>query len=125
MIGVEVSAIAKIQWNTHLSPKSRVMDRMPKVTMDEPLTPQRPEQSCLFFRSMAEGGTTVTSAPVFNEESAGQSLHWLKIAGDLLVGQDLVTASNWPEHFPTSDKEVDISWRHLQMFNGTSKIIQL
>ena len=49
MIGVKILAMTKIQWNTHLSPKSSVRDRVPKVAMGEPLTAQRTELSCLFF----------------------------------------------------------------------------
>ena len=64
MIGVDVSAMTKIQRNTRRSPKSRVRDRVPKVAMGEPLTARRPEQSCLFLRSVEDGGMTLTSAPV-------------------------------------------------------------
>ena len=64
MIGVRMSAITKIQRNTHLSPKSKFKDRLPKVAMEDPLTVLRPEQSCLFFHFDGKGGMMLTSAPV-------------------------------------------------------------
>ena len=44
MIGVEVSAMTKIQQNTRLRSKSSVRDRVPKVAMEDPLTARRPEK---------------------------------------------------------------------------------
>ena len=99
MIGVEVSAITKIQRNTRLRPKSRVMDRVAKVAMDEPLTARRAEQSCLFFRSVSEGGTTLTSAPV---SMRNRRPEFASVKNSRrLVGRpgSLAAASDWPGRF--------------------------
>ena len=113
MIGVYVLAMTKIQRNMHWSPKSRVRDWVPKVAMEEPLTARRPEQSCLFFRSVEDGGMTLTSAPVLMRI-------WRPEVASVrnsrrLVGRPglLVAASDGPDHFPTSGRVVDISWHHL------------
>ena len=78
----------KIHRNTHLRPKSSVRDQVPKVAMEDPLTARKPEQFCLLFRSLGEGGTMLTSAPVSMRKNDDQSWHRVKTADDLLIGQD-------------------------------------
>ena len=121
IIGVWISAMMKIQQNTRRKPKSRVRDRVPKVAMDEPLTAQRPEQSCLLFLSVEDGGMTLTSAPVSMRNRRPELASVRK--SRRLCGWPglLISASDWPDRFPTSGKEVDTSLLHLQTFGGTSK----
>ena len=52
MMGMWVSAMTKIYQNTQWRPKSNVSERVPKVVIEEPLTAQRPKQSCLCFCSV-------------------------------------------------------------------------
>ena len=121
MIVVDVLAMTKIQQNMRQSPKSRVRDRVPKVAMGEPLTARRPEQSCLFFRSVEDGGMTLTSAPVSMKNWQPEVVSVRN--SRRLVGrpQSLIAASNWPDRFPTSGRVADISWHHLQIFGDTSR----
>ena len=109
MIGVEVSAITKIQRNTRLSPRSKVRDRVLKVAMGEPLTARRPEQSCLFLQSVAEEGTILTSAPVSMRKRQPELAS--NKNSRRLVGRpgSLTAASNWPRRFLTFGMVVGIS----------------
>ena len=121
MIGVEVSAMTKIHRNTRLRPKSSVRDRVPKVAMGDPLTSRKPKQSCLLFRSVGEGGTTLTSAPVSIRKRQPE-LASGKNSRRLVDGPgSLVAPSDRPRSFPTFDKGVSISWLHLQRFDGTNR----
>ena len=64
IIGVWMSAMMKIHRNTHLSPKSSVRERVPKVAIVKPLTAQRLEQLGLILQSAVDGEITLTSVPV-------------------------------------------------------------
>ena len=89
--------------------------------MGEPLTARRAEQSCLFFRSIEEGGTTLTSAPV-SMRNRQRKLASVKNSRRLVVRPGaLVTASDWPDHFPTSGRVADIPWHHLRIFSDSSR----
>ena len=94
---------------------------MPKVAMGEPLTARRPEQSCLFFRLVEDGGMTLTSAPVSMRN------RWPEVVSvrnsRRLVGRpgSLIAASDWPDRFPTSGRVAGISWHHLRIFGDTSR----
>ena len=59
-----MSAMMKIHRNTHLSPKSSVRERVPKVAIVKPLTARRPKQSGLILQSAVDGLITLTSVPV-------------------------------------------------------------
>ena len=121
MIGVDVSAMTKIQRNTCQRPKSRVGDQVPKVAMGEPLTVHRPEQSCFFFWSVVDGGMTLTSVPV---SMINRRLEVASVRNRRpFVGRpgSLVAASDCPDCFLISSRVADISWHHLQIFGDTSR----
>ena len=113
--------MTKIQRNTHWSPKSSVRDQVPKVAMGEPLTPWRPEQSCLFIRSVVDGGLTLTFVLVSmrNRRPVVASFKNSR----QLVGRpgSLVAASDWPDRFPTFGRVTGISWLRLHISSDTSR----
>ena len=120
VLAVSMSAMTKIQQNTHHRPKSRVREQVPKVAMDEPLTAWSPQQSCLFFQSVQDRGTTLTSIPVLMRNQQPELASVVSRQLYSWLGS-LITTSDCPECFPTSGKKIDTSLLHLQIYSGTSK----
>ena len=59
-----MSAMTNTHWKVRHKPRSSVRERTSKVDMLEPLTAWRGEVPWLTERSVLEGGTMLTSAPV-------------------------------------------------------------
>lgn len=64
IIGMRISAMTKIHWNTCCRHKSYVSEPVTKVVMQELLIARMSKQSCLRFCSVSDKGMTLTSVPV-------------------------------------------------------------
>lgn len=96
--------------------KIQCEEQVPKVVIEEPLMAQKPNQSCLCFCSVNEGGMTLTSAPV-SMRNRWPELASIRKNKRLGVWPAPVTTGRQLKSFSIPGKGLDIFWPYVVYLN--------